>query len=164
MIDGHEFHSYLNQGRDWADIYPGAELCRNGKEQSPIDLRVDDTVVTDKMEINGYGYVDFVTTKERIAMPCLEIPVEEGEFILNLFDGKKQLFKLISFDLRIPSEHTVYGKQYDAEIHILHHYKGTDNQLGAYIAIFFDSNPTDDDEHLGEASPFLESIFKILDG
>ena len=131
MLNGHEFHDYTNQGRDWADIYPDAELCRSGKEQSPIDLIEDETIDTDKMEINGYGYVDFTAQKAQIGLPCLEIPVEDGEFILNLFDGKKQLFKPILFDLRIPSEHTVNGKHYDAEIHILHHYKGTDNQLGA---------------------------------
>lgn len=127
MIKGHEIHSYWNQGRDWAEIYPGAELCRSGKEQSPIDLKFDENMVSDKMEINGYGYVDFVSTKQDIALPCFEVPVEEGEFILNLYDGKKQLFKPILFDIRIPSEHTVNGKHYDAEIHILHHYKGTDN-------------------------------------
>lgn len=145
MIDGHEVFNYWNQGRDWADLYPGADLCRDGKEQSPIDLNLEEIMVTDKMEINGYGYVDFVTTKQMIALPCLEIPVDEGEFILNLFDGKKQLFKPINFDLRIPSEHTVNGRQFDAELHILHHYKGTDNQLGAQIAIFFDSNKNQED-------------------
>ena len=59
-----------------------------------------------------------------------------------------------------PSEHTVNGKHYDVELHIVHHYKGTDDQLGAVIAIFFD---------VGVSSPsyrnndLLDSIFKIVD-
>ena len=63
MIEGHDVYNYWKQGRDWADLYPGADLCRDGKEQSPIDLNLEEIMVTDKMEINGYGYVDFVTTK-----------------------------------------------------------------------------------------------------
>lgn len=51
--------------------------------------------------------------------------------------------------MHIPSEHTVQGKHYDAELHIVHHYKGTDDQLGAVIAIFFDVPRIneDDDDH-----------------
>ena len=41
--------------------------------------------------------------------------------------------------LHAPSEHTIDGLQYDAEMHIVHHYKGTDSHLGAMIAIFFDT-------------------------
>ena len=78
------------------------------------------------MEINGYGYVDFTTTRNQFGLPCFLTKIDEGEFILNLYNGKKQHFKPIEFDIRVPAEHTVNGKRYDMEIHILHHYKGTD--------------------------------------
>ena len=41
------------------------------------------------MELNGYGYVDFKLLQEDIRMPSYEIEVPEGEFILNLPDGRK---------------------------------------------------------------------------
>ena len=41
------------------------------------------------MEINGYGYRDFSVNKSGIQMPSYQIDVDEGEFILNLADGKK---------------------------------------------------------------------------
>ncbi len=37
----------------------GAELCSSGNEQSPIDLNLTEIMVSDKMELNGYGYTDF---------------------------------------------------------------------------------------------------------
>ena len=90
------------------------------------------------MELNGYGYVDFKLLQEDIRMPSYEIDVPEGEFILNLPDGRKQMFKPFQFNLHSPSEHTINGQHFDLELHILHYYKGTRNQLGAMIGIFFD--------------------------
>lgn len=55
-----------------------------------------------------------------------------------------------------PSEHTVDGKHYDLELHILHHYKGTDGMLGAMIGIFFQV----DEEH-DEDNDLFTSIFEV---
>ena len=57
-----------------------------------------------------------------------------------------------------PSEHFVNGVQYDAEMHIVHHYKGTDSHLGAMIAIFFDTKRATNNN-----PAFLDSVFKVLD-
>ena len=44
---------YRQNGADWP------ELCQSGTQQSPIDLTTD-TDTSDKMEITGYNYYDFV--------------------------------------------------------------------------------------------------------
>ena len=49
-------------------------------------------------------------------------------------------------------------KHYDLEMHIVHHYKGTDMQLGAIIGIFFDRVAGGLEEN-----DFLKSIFDILE-
>ena len=73
----------------------GADLCSTGKEQSPIDLSTREFNLSDKMELNGYGYLDFAAKRNQIEAKDLQVKVNDGEFILNLFDGRKQLFKPI---------------------------------------------------------------------
>lgn len=91
------------------------------------------------MEINGYGYLPYALSKADVLMPEFRFPCEEGEFILNLYDGRKQRFRPLYFDFHSPSEHTVDEKYFDLEMQILHEYKGTDRMLGAVIAVFFSS-------------------------
>ena len=81
--------SYEMNGEDWGDNIPGASLCSTGREQSPIDLNLVEIEVSDKMELNGYGYTDFGVPKDQIGLPTSKINVADGEFILNLYDGKK---------------------------------------------------------------------------
>ena len=59
----------------------------------------------------------------------------------------------MQISLHSPSEHYVDGKQYDLEMHIIHHYKGTDSHLGAIIAIFFDTKAWTSNNPI-----FIESI------
>lgn len=68
-------------------------MCSTGLEQSPIDLSTVDFQLSDKMELNGYGYEDFRATRSGVAEITYETEVTNGEFILNLWDGRKQLFK-----------------------------------------------------------------------
>ena len=91
------------------------------------------------MEINGYGYVELSVYKSDITLEEFRVPVpaSTGEFTLSLHDGKRQHFSPVYFDFHSPSEHTVDGRHYDLELHLLHEYKGTNNMLGAIIAIFF---------------------------
>ena len=104
--------SYEKMGDDWADTVQGASLCNTGKEQSPIDLDLGTIMVSDMMEINGYGYSDFQIESSQMTLPTFTCTVSQGEFILNLQNGKKQLFIPDSFHLHVPSEHTVNGEHY----------------------------------------------------
>ena len=90
-------------------------------------MTYEDAIVSDKMEVNGYGYLDFRVDKSEIEVPGYHIPVTDGEFILNLHDGKKQIFKPFDMHIHCPSEHSLNGKFYDAELSLMHHYKGTDD-------------------------------------
>ena len=48
------------------------------------------------------------------------------------------MFDPIQFHFHSPSEHTIGGKFFDLELHIVHKYKGTKGDLGAVLGIFFD--------------------------
>ena len=40
------------------------------------------------MELNGYGYLDFTAKRSDIELPYFKTAVTDGEFILNLYDGR----------------------------------------------------------------------------
>ena len=106
------------------------------------------------MEINGYGYMNypdgkFITHKGH----TLQMDFTDGEFQLTFPDGSMSLFEPLELHFHSPSEHTVEGKHHDLEMQILHQYKGTNEQLGAIIAIFFDV-----EDGGSEANPFIESL------
>ena len=84
-----EIPPYTDEGRDWDRVVDGAEICGRGKEQSPIDLATEEVYLSQKMELNGYGYENFNAVKSDISLPTYRVLVDSGEFILNLYDGKK---------------------------------------------------------------------------
>ena len=95
------------------------------------------------MQLNGYAYRDVTMSKDADGLLrgddySVYVPIEDGEFHLNFADGTKSVFSPLQFHFHAPSEHTVSGTQFDAEMHIVHTYKGTQGQLGAVIGIFFD--------------------------
>ena len=59
----------------------------------------------------------------------------------------------------MPSEHTVNGERFDLELHIVHHYKGTDRQLGAMLGIFFKAT-----EERTEPNDFLQAVIEAIEG
>ena len=105
--------NYKTNGDDWGEINA---LCANGKEQSPIDLN-EGATENDKMEINGYGYMNypdgkFITHKG----DTLQMDFTDGEFQLTFPDGSMSLFEPLNLHFRSPSEHTVEGKHHDLEM------------------------------------------------
>ena len=62
----------------------------------------------------------------------------DGDLGLTFEDGQMSLFEPLQLHFHSPSEHTVAGKYYDVELHIVHKYKSSDGELGAVIAVFFD--------------------------
>ena len=160
---------YTNNGSDWPD------LCQTGMEQSPIDL-TSDTDTSDKMEIIGYNYYDFVKTGHSDSDFSRKIDFNDdalranAELQLTFADESQSYFTPKQFHFHAPSEHTVDGYLYDAEVHLVHVYKGsgTDSAgddlgasaelYGAVIGIFFDMV-----EGGSTANPFLESVFAAID-
>ena len=132
-------YNYLDNGENWGDVYP---ICKDGDQQSPINLTTADVTVSSNMEINGYGYRDFSLAVEGTDLKRSEgsvyVPMADGEFHLNFADGSKSIFEVLQFHFHAPSEHEVNGSLYDLEVHFVHKYADTELQLGGVIGIFFD--------------------------
>jgi carbonic anhydrase len=76
----------------------------------------------------------------------------DGEMAFVNHDKNVRLFKILQFHMHAPSEHTINGKNYDLELHLVHQSPTNKSQLSV-IAIFFDTVAGDHHKN-----PFLESL------
>lgn len=169
-------YDYKKNGADWGDI-EGYGLCKIGKQQSPIDLTTD-TDTSDKMNILGLNYWDFRATTADMSganrawttpMVCDGGATCNAELQTTYADESRDFWTPLQFHFHAPSEHSVDGKLYDAEVHFVHYRKDSETvdddgnvvgvTLGAVVGIFFDVEEGGDAENA-----FLASIFNSIDG
>jgi len=142
---------YSLNGANWGETYP---LCKLGKEQTPIDLTRKDSSTSESMMVNGFGYKNYPNMTVSRNAGTIVIPnVTDGTFEIDFPDGSKSLFTPAQFHFHAPSEHSVNGKLYDLEMHIVHFYKDQPGALGAVIGIFFDREAGGN-----YVNPFIESL------
>lgn len=105
----------------WGELSPVYALCKDGKNQSPINL---------SSELNGSGTVwefNYASTSLRIAHNenmddivdnghTIQVTVDEGSKFT--FAGK--VYHLKQFHFHCPSEHQVDGKAFPMEVHFVH--------------------------------------------
>ena len=129
----------------WADGVPDNAACRSGHRQSPIALSE--------------------TTAQRVASKDFAIHYEAGSVALlnnghtiqaNVSDAndtvtyKGESYKLDQFHFHTPSEHTLDGKSYPMELHLVN--KSSSGQI-TVVGIFIQE---------GAENPVLEPVFVDL--
>lgn len=110
----------------WAKLSPEFAACGTGRHQSPIDL-VEAEKPSSPLSI-AINYKPLPLTILHNGH-TVEVVVENGSTMT--LDGKT--FDLLQFHFHTPSEHTVGGKRFDAEVHFVH--RSADGQL-AVIGVF----------------------------
>jgi carbonic anhydrase len=172
LAAGGKDYGYKQNGADWGpEINTAYATCVNGKEQSPIDLTesIDTVKISEKMEIIGYNYYNFPLNNalDPDSDPAWttgitdDIKRRKAELNITFKDGSKEYFTPKQFHLHAPSEHSVNGKLYDAEVHLVHVYKASidaPETYGAVIGIFFDM-----EEGGKEENAFLKSLWDSSD-
>jgi carbonic anhydrase len=134
----------------WADLSPEFALCREGREQSPIDLdfavAVDDTVDQVKGET-------VLNVSQRDAVLDL---IDNGHTIqvtnnlpLAISIAGEQ-FDLVQYHFHSPSEHTIAGQHYPLEVHFVH--QSADGAL-AVVGLLV---------RVGEHNPVWEPVLSAL--
>jgi carbonic anhydrase len=98
----------------WGDLEPDFSLCKTGKAQTPIDLP--------SKAAKGPALKGLVFQYPSIPLSIFNnghtVQVPSGGSGA-LVDGADK-WNLLQFHLHSPSEHTVDGKRYDAELHFVH--------------------------------------------
>ena len=131
-----------NGPQRWGSLRVAYAACRDGKNQSPVDL---------------VGAVPSSLDALRLSYRPVHASVTNNGYTvkLELADAGKltvadKSYKLLQLHYHCPGEHRVEGKSYLLEIHFVH--EATDGSL-AVIGLLFEA---------GESSPALQQIAKHL--
>lgn len=111
----------------WDEIDPAYAVCGSGKSQSPVD--VNDPVDSDLANISFHYQPSEVNILNN--GHTVQVNYDSGSYIE--LDGAR--YDAAQFHYHAPSEHSVNGKLFAAELHIVH--KNTDGFL-AVVGILFD--------------------------
>lgn len=123
---------------NWASLSADYEACA-GSRQSPIDIVADDEAQSANV---GMSYVESGGLLAGTGK-LFKMEIDGGTLTL----GDKE-YDLIQFHFHTPSEHTVEGKSYPAEVHLVH---AADDGTLAVIGVFYE---------VGEAN---EALAKFMD-
>jgi carbonic anhydrase len=97
----------------WADVDPANAVCKLGGAQSPIDL-------TNPLRVAALAglQVDYASTKVKVTNNghTFQINADKGSSVK--MEGKR--FDLLQFHFHTPSEHTLDGKPFPLELHLVH--------------------------------------------
>ena len=96
----------------WADLAADYKLCREGKNQSPVNLQNPM-----KAELGGLK-LSYQSSATEILNNGHTIQVNIAEGSQLLVDGKS--FKLKQFHFHTPSENLILGQSFPMEVHFVH--------------------------------------------
>ncbi|MGH9453464.1 MAG: carbonic anhydrase [Terriglobia bacterium] len=140
----HPHWSYTGQGgpAHWGGLEPGFALCKDGKRQSPIDIRG-----ARQADLRPIRF-EYQPTPLRIIDNghSIQINIKSGGGITM---GGKQ-YSLVQFHFHKPSEEEIGGKQFAMVAHLVHQ-EATGNL--AVVAILFKS---------GQENPFIQVLWNHL--
>ncbi|MEP7284179.1 MAG: carbonic anhydrase family protein [Chloroflexota bacterium] len=96
----------------WGDLDPKFAVCAQGRAQSPIDIAAPQGVNLADVAINYQPTaLNVVNTGETI-----KINYDAGSSIVY----NEITYNLVQFHFHHPSEHTIKGKAFDLELHLVH--------------------------------------------
>lgn len=126
----------------WGDLNAEFAVCKTGKQQSPVDIQTSQQVDLPSIQFS-YKDTAFKVINNGHA---IEVEYEPGSSIT--IDGNR--YELNQFHFHAPSEHTVNGKAYPLEAHLVH--KSKDGKI-AVVGVFMEE---------GKPNDFIETLWAHL--
>ncbi|KAG2323960.1 hypothetical protein Bca4012_038299 [Brassica carinata] len=149
--DEHEFNYKKNDDNGperWGEIKPEWEMCGKGEVQSPIDLMNERVKIVSHL---GRLNRDYETSNATIKNRGHDI-------MLKFEDGAAGSIKINGFQYELqqlhwhsPSEHTINGRRFALELHMVHEDK---NGRMAVVTVLY---------KIGRADTFIRSLEKELE-
>jgi carbonic anhydrase len=112
----------------WGELDPAYAAC-NGKEQSPIDIRVTEKIALPALRFDYHpGPIQYIINNGHTIRVDYYAP---GSANFLVFGGAR--YQLTQFHFHHPSEEQVNGKPYDMVLHLMHE---TIDRRVAGVAVF----------------------------
>ncbi|MEE4186784.1 MAG: carbonic anhydrase family protein [Gammaproteobacteria bacterium] len=129
---------------NWGQLAADWDVCSDGRYQSPIDIRdgIDANLGDVKVAVKSTG-LSF-----GLDGPTFAVPYEKGSW----FTINNTRYELQQFHFHHPSEHTLNGKQYPMEGHMVLKSEGSDH-ADAVMGVFIE---------VGDENPMLKQIWNVL--
>ncbi len=130
----------------WGDLNPDFAACKNGKEQSPINIETSRVIEDKKIPdlVINYKPTEFSLTNNGHTIQANALTSD------NSFIADNKEYKLAQFHFHTPSEHQFNGKNFDMEIHFVHQ---NANKQFAVLGLMIKE---------GASNPYLEKTWNIL--
>ncbi|MDK2124639.1 carbonic anhydrase [Parachitinimonas caeni] len=136
---GHWGYGGPNGPAGWANMNPAYSLCRDGKEQSPINITSVVGQKIDKIEFSyGISKINLVNNGHTI-----QANYDPGSYITAF--GER--YQLLQFHFHTPSEEQINGRAFPLVAHLVH--RSEDGRL-AVIGVLFEK---------GRDNPTLEALW-----
>ena len=128
----------------WGELSPDYSFCREGSNQSPVDLVADFDVELPELVFQYHG----TALREVHDGHTIRVDIEPGSFLEIPEFGIRSELKQAHF--HSPSEHTVNGKFFAMEFHMVHvHHDGRITVVGLMI-------------EEGEENPMLSKLWAFM--
>ncbi|CAM8910430.1 unnamed protein product [Rhodiola kirilowii] len=135
---------------NWGNLKNEWSLCKDGKSQSPIDLSSKGLLMTSEL---GRLRTRYRACNATLKNRGHDIAVEwDGDGDAGWFRTNRTRYKLKQTHWHSPSEHTVNGKRYAMELHMVHK---TDDPKARHKAAVVSSL-----YEIGRPDPFLSKLMK----
>ena len=123
------------EAKNWGELSDQYLACKEGKQQSPIALKT-------KGAQRFAGEIEFMYEPHAVSV------VDNGHTVQVNAEGSGTLmmgeheFKLLQFHVHLPSEHTIDGKLFELEVHLVH--KDSDDKLAVVGVMVEEGAPLTD--------------------
>ena len=98
----------------WGEISADFHMCRDGRNQSPINLKHDVDAELPELVLDYYSSPNLVTNNGH----TIQLDLDSGSYLRIPSRGSS--FELKQFHFHSPSEHTINGKSFAMEMHFVH--------------------------------------------
>ncbi|XP_003565803.1 alpha carbonic anhydrase 7 [Brachypodium distachyon] len=135
---------------NWGKLSPKYRLCGEGKKQSPINIVTAQAIPNPNLDTLARVYAasnaTLINTGKDITMTFPDNQQVGTINITSAADGSKKVFTFKVIHWHSPSEHTIDGRRFPLELHLVH---VSDNGDIAVIGILYS---------LGEPDSFYDQI------